>query len=364
MPLSKDPRAALRHWLAGGEPPRPDGEQAALSLARSASEQGLAGLLLAALGPGEDPWPAPARGLLRDAQRRSLVRGVRQLEMAGRAARLLHDDGLRALPLKGAALAESLYETVADRPMADVDLLVLTGFPRAARLLEAAGFVCCARADHAWAFQDPRSGAILELHRGLTSCPGLFPYDPEALWARSRPGRGQVPRLPSVADVLVHLCLHAAFQHGLVLSLVQWLDLRRLLEQAPPEPSGLAQVASDARAEAALAAALEAARAVVGVSIPAAIEASFTPFLPKSFGKWLQRRIEEPLALVAPSRVPLARTRWGLLAGRRRELLSRTLGGEAAPASSLEARLGAVGRAVGVAWRWWRRSLTRPAAGA
>jgi hypothetical protein len=204
---------------------------------------------------------------------------------------------------------------------------------------------------------------MLELHRGLTSCPGLFPFDLEALWARSRPGGGQVPRLPSVEDLLVHLALHAAFQHGLVLSLVQWLDLSRLLERTPPEPARLAQAAAEARGEAALAAALQAAKAVVGAPVPSALEASLAPFLPKSFGKWLRQRLQVPLALVAPSLPPLARVRWGLLAGRRRELVSRTLRAEEA-ASPLEARLGAVGRAVGVVWRWSRRSLTRPAAGA
>src|SRR5207342_3313102 len=96
-----------------------------------------------------------------------------------------------------------------------------------------AGFAEVARGDHAWAFRDPSGHGIVELHRSVTSAPGLFPLDAFGLWQRRRAGRGQLRAWPSAEDLLLQLALHAAFQHGLVLSLVQWLDFRLLLEREP-----------------------------------------------------------------------------------------------------------------------------------
>src|SRR4030042_1707373 len=111
--------------------------------------------------------------------------------------------------------------------MSDVDVLALERWPEAGGALREAGFAEVARGDHAWAFRDPGGHGIVELHRSVVSAPGLFPVDAEGLWARSRPGRGQLPRLPSPEDLLLPLALHAAFQHGFSLALVQWLDFRR-----------------------------------------------------------------------------------------------------------------------------------------
>src|SRR4029079_19671773 len=128
---------------------------------------------------------------------------------------------------KGAALAESLYASPAERPMADVDVLALDDWPSSVRALEDAGFACAERADHAWSFVDPMTRGLVELHRTVTSCGGVFPLDAGALWSRARPACGQVRRRPSSEDLLVQIAQHALFQHGGVLWLVQWLDLRR-----------------------------------------------------------------------------------------------------------------------------------------
>src|SRR4029077_6914730 len=147
------------------------------------------------------------------------------------------------LPLKGAALAESLYASVAERPMADVDALALDGWAASARALEDARFTGAERADHAWSFVDPVTRGLLELHRGVTSCPEVFPLDADGVWARSQAAPGQVARVPSAEDLLVHLAEHALFQHGGVLSLVQWLHPPRAPGGAPPNT---ALVATDA----------------------------------------------------------------------------------------------------------------------
>lgn len=151
--------------------------------------------------------------------------------------------------------------------MADVDLLVLDDWPLAVRLLEEAGLAEQGQGDHARAFFDPASGVVVDLHRGVTSCTRLFPLDFDATWRRCRTGAGLMKQVPSSEDLLVHLSLHAAFQHGLVLRLVQYLDFRRLPEREPPDPVLLAQVATGAQAQGAVALALEAARALVGAPL-------------------------------------------------------------------------------------------------
>jgi putative nucleotidyltransferase-like protein len=320
MALSKDPRLRLRDFLVSGNVPSPASGDDAETLAATAREQGLVGLLhtaiLSSSGPGT--WPSRVREGLRDTHRALLVRGVRQLERAAEVQEHLLRRGLRVLPLKGAAVAESLYDTVADRPMGDVDLLALDDWPGSVRLLEEMGFRETARGDHARAFVDPASGSALELHHALTSCPGLFPIDREGLWRRGLPGSGALGLLPAPEDLLVHLSLHAAFQHGLVLSLVQYLDFRRVLERLRPDPAVIRQRAADARAETALAIALRVAGTVVGATPP------FPPD-PNSLDAWLEARSSDATRFLVPAAPALAHVRFGVASGQRLRLVLRTM---------------------------------------
>jgi hypothetical protein len=345
-------RALLGRWLVTGElPPAPDEALASL-LAEVAREQGLAGLLHQAIGEQRAGWPDAARMALRRAEQESFALGVRQLDTASRVQDLLGARGIRCLPLKGAALAERLYESVAHRPMGDVDLLVLDDWSRAVTLLEEAGFAEQGRADHARAFLDPALGTLVELHRGVTSCARLFPLDLDAAWRRSRTGAGLMKQVPSSEDLLVHLALHAAFQHGLVLSLVQYLDFRRLLEREPPEPALLAQVATGARAQRAVALALEAARAIVAAPIGPGLEKLITAWLPSSLRRYLASKLRADLsALLSPAEPALAWVRWELAAGRRIALVRETLSPSLSSFSS-PTGFGACVRAFGLARRW------------
>src|SRR5581483_4512904 len=108
------------------------------------------------------------------------------------------------------------------------------------------------------------------LHRGITSCPRLHPFDPQGLWDRSVIRQGAcIARTPSAEDLLVQVGLHAAFQHGLKISTIQYLDLRRLLE-GELDFARVVELASAAHAEIALACALEAAEVLVGAVTPEA----------------------------------------------------------------------------------------------
>jgi hypothetical protein len=138
--------------------------------------------------------------LLRQAHRAAAFRGEQQLDLLRRARSLLAAAGVRSLPMKGAALAGCAYDSPAERPMDDVDLLALERFPDALAALQRAGFEQLEQADHAVALRDPRSGFVLELHCGLASCPELFPFDPEDLWSHRQGDVGA--ERPSAEDLL------------------------------------------------------------------------------------------------------------------------------------------------------------------
>jgi hypothetical protein len=303
-----DVRETLRDYVRTGVAPRPAGEADALLLA--SREQGVSGLWHEAIaGEPDSPW----RESLADIHRAWLARGLQQLELLARTRDLLLRAGLRSLPLSGGAVAERLYATVGERPMSDVDLLALDDWPAALRVLRSAGYEDEERADHAWSFRAPGVPWRLELHRHLTSCGRLFPLDPEGLWAR-RAGEG-----PSAEDLLIHLSLHAAFQHGLVLSLVQYADFRRLLERETLDVARLTLLARAMGAGRAVGAALHAAERVVGAPVSPALRAAFVDSLPPAL------RPADPRELLVPSSPRLARVRWHVARGRRMTLLRATL---------------------------------------
>lgn len=356
MPESNEFRLLLSSWLVTGTLPQPQDAATARALIAAARPQGLIPLLYTALGAESRPsadgcWPAEVLGALRREHHTSFARGVHQLDLLARVRSLLADRGLRALPLKGAAVAERLYASVAERPMSDVDLLVLDDWAASVRALEQDGLRLLERGDHASSFVDPASKGILELHHSITSCPGFYPLDRDGLWARSVPGHGQISRLPSPEDLLVHLSLHAAFQHGLVLRLVQYLDFRRLLERNPPEVDAVLAIAARARAEAPLAAALEVARRTVGAPVPPRLEAALEAHLPHGIARLRQA---DALAFIEPAPFTHPRVRWALAAGRRGELVVRTLAPRepGAVAPFLLRSLRAVARGAGLLKRW------------
>lgn len=316
-------RAYVRELVVHGHgslPPLP-GALTAEAVAEAAREQGTAALLLAAIERARPAWAEGIRAPLVAERRLLLVRTLGQLALAARGLALLEARGIRALPLKGAVLAETVCEVEGERPMADVDLLALERFAEAVDALGEAGFACVVRGDHAWAFRDPEGHGFLELHRSVVSAPGLYPLDREGLWQRRRAGRGQLRVLPSPEDLLLQLALHAAFQHGLVLSLAQWLDFGRVLEREAVDARRLGQLAAAARARAPLAAALAVARAVTGVRVPEELLSG----LPRGLARRLEPRLRDPLSFLSPAQPALAQVRFALAAGRRLELVWRTL---------------------------------------
>ncbi len=319
MAESKAARGLLQaHVARGSLPPLPPGLRPE-TVAETARAQGVAGFLLKAAEVEPSSWAGPLAAQLADGRRGVLVRTLGQIGLAQQVVTLLEARGIRALPLKGAVLAETVYDVEADRPMSDVDVLALERWPDAVVALREAGFTEFARGDHAWAFTDPASGGLVELHRSVSSCPGLFPMDPDAVWERSRTGNGQLSRYPAPEDLLVQLALHAAFQHGFVLSLVQWLDFRRVLEREDVDTPRLLAVARASRAEVPLVASLLVAEAVVAAPVPDAIRGALSPRLPRGLQRWLAPRLADRRVAAGLAGVLLL---WGGLTARQAAIWS------------------------------------------
>jgi hypothetical protein len=131
---------------------------------------------------------------------------------------------------------------------------------------------------------------------------------------------------PAAADLLVSLSLHAAFQNGYGLSLVQLLDFRRLLERERPRLEAALEAARAARAAPAVFGALLVARSVVGAEPDPELLRALEAATPRAAVRGLQALAARPaLELVAPARPSLAWARLVVLAGRRLALLRHTL---------------------------------------
>jgi hypothetical protein len=136
------------------------------------------------------------------------------------------DAGLQIVLLKGAALARSVFASVTDRPMLDLDVLVPADQTDAARATAASvGWVW--KHDRRYApffsthhhlppLHDSRgTRALLELHTGLF--PAGHPFQLEATTVAGRAIRARGGKhealIPSAEDHLVYLCVHWVWSH-------------------------------------------------------------------------------------------------------------------------------------------------------
>jgi hypothetical protein len=139
--------------------------------------------------------------------------------------------GVDVAPIKGASYVKWLYERGAERPMADVDLLVPAACVVAARgVLESIGFVrgpgVALHHAEAWI----RDELAIDLHWNIIGS-GRGHIDLEAVWARTVPGWPGAARRLEATDALAFHLLHLA-RNRLRLPLVNVVDTARLLEHA------------------------------------------------------------------------------------------------------------------------------------
>lgn len=152
-----------------------------------------------------------------------------QFHGVARVLRALEAAGIPVIVLKGAALAETVYPSLADRPMGDVDLLVWPADREQARaVLEAAGYAYIPEPPQPFspfattftgemAFRG-RDRTMIELHWQLTPSEWLqhlCDLDPAPFWAAAHPLELEGAHALQLAphDLLLHLCVHLTV-HG------------------------------------------------------------------------------------------------------------------------------------------------------
>ena len=171
----------------------------------------------------------------------------------------LMDAGIDVIPLKGAALLETVYPGIGLRNMADLDILVREAdFLPAAEVLLANGqqprwsdpsgdlFAFTQLAPQFWPGELSfyhQDKLLIDLHQNLITYHWFkhaYPLDIEAVWDRavstpSPTGSGSLPwtmRL-SPYDMLGHLCLHLAL-HGMQI-VKNLFDIDQFLRQLPDD---------------------------------------------------------------------------------------------------------------------------------
>ncbi len=131
----------------------------------------------------------------------------------------LRESGILVIALKGAALAHTVYPSIAVRPMNDIDLLVQErDLARADQLLRNSGWARQYELQepieeiHHFVYLQPASRLTLEIHWDLASPVYGIHVDVAGLWQRSQPvtifGTPVLTLAPQ--DQLLHLCLHSA----------------------------------------------------------------------------------------------------------------------------------------------------------
>ena len=183
--------------------------------------------------------PEQARAELEKEYWSSLARSaVFQRELDAVLA-VLAGGGIEAIVLKGAAIADSVYEDPALRPMSDVDVLVRkVDFDRA-RALITSELPYEARVDMAETYMDlthavlvggATGKATFEVHKSLLGDIAL--RNEESVWENAvRDQRGRL--VLSREDTLVHLCAHCALRHQFR-SLAQLLDIALVVLRSGP----------------------------------------------------------------------------------------------------------------------------------
>lgn len=273
-----------------------------------AVRQGVGPLVLA--GEGDAAWAdSPA---LRESRWRAEALWEARAVHLERCLEVLARAGVRSVVLKGAALAVAHYPHPALRPMADLDVLVAPGQRAAAvRALQAVGWTLEEDTEHAAALAGP-GGGRLELHGSLTSCPAVFPIRFDDLYGRALPLPIVDGMRLSDEDMLLHLGLHTAFQHGLRVRLGQYADFGVLLGRAL-DWDRVTQVAARARGLAALASSLAVHEALLGAAPPPETRARLDGVVPGAVRRWLRQRGSRPWKLLEGLGVP--RARWAVVRG-------------------------------------------------
>ena len=259
--------------------------------------------------PG-DFLEALARSALQtDLRMQQLARRLRQTIEGLSAA------GIPCLLLKGAAIGALGDATFRRRPMTDIDLFVhREDAARASETFRASGWSVTDNpvyremlrdAHHLPHFVDAlQPGIRLELHVALMPDDQPFAFDEAMLWRDARPAPAPFDgaRIPSPVHLLLHTCVHFAWQHRMTFG--GWRTFRSVVEITQAggfDWARLASTATEVRAGTACYWTLRLAKALGGVGAPPDVLGRLEPPTPE----WMRRALERHfIAALVPGEGP------------------------------------------------------------
>ena len=184
--------------------------------------------------------PASVLQELREIYLQSAIRNMHLYRELTPVLTALRDADIPVIVLKGARLAEIVYDNIALRPMGDVDLLVPKNhLQRAADTLTALGYeplkpysidVDVAVLHHLTPFIKP-NGIKIEIHWTITRPNQHYTIAVDELWERAVPiqiaGIDVLGLCPE--DLLLHLCVHTSYQHQFAFGLRPSCDIAQVI---------------------------------------------------------------------------------------------------------------------------------------
>jgi hypothetical protein len=220
---------------------------------------------------------------------------------------IFKETGVPVIVLKGAALANTVYDSIGNRPMSDVDLLIHPQDRlRIIPILENRGYQISAwpqRKFHPYNISVTSeidfiasNGTVFDLHWELISFEWvrlMTRIDMQGFWKSAQPlniNGLQVLQL-SPCDSLIHICLHLmmqAYAHK-----IAYQDITTLLNYYQPFPwDNFLTRTIDSRTCTTCYFALDAAASVLGAAVPDYVMDRLKPSFWK---KWLMPQISDPI---------------------------------------------------------------------
>jgi hypothetical protein len=248
---------------------------------------------------------------LRQLARMSAMQMLQLESSLRRTIELLRRHEIEPILLKGAGLVYSAYSSFADRPMADVDLLVGREEAKSAwAVLQTQGWSPWQTTSDSRRFSGhhhlPRlvheSGTLpLEIHDALLSQESPFRFSIDEIWARAEKltARDQLVTVPHAMHQLWHACVHFAWSHEM-----QWgswrtfRDVSAIISRGGVDWIEFQNLARSSRATTCCFWTLRLARRLTGAAVPDATLESLRPPYPTFIVNRLERHL---LANLVPS---------------------------------------------------------------
>ena len=169
--------------------------------------------------------PESCREYLREHFLAVTARNMKILHHAGKILQVLRNHGVEVIVLKGLYLVENIYPSIGLRVFGDVDLLLRRAdVDGGLELLRSLGYQLSTWYDP----QDPNrdikhlpplikeDAPMVELHWNILEEDAPFDIRIDDLWSRAQPVKvaGVDILAPGIEDLILHLAIHASYQHG------------------------------------------------------------------------------------------------------------------------------------------------------